>query len=292
MLKNFIKGNFMLLFAVFFAIPVIVLVALMFVDKPDYKNILENGIETTGYIIENSATSNTTVNGEPYYSIKYYFKDENFNEHSGKTSESYTYFEVLQMEKRGTILIKYNPENFESIEANYDPSEDVGNNLLWVFLAAFGIADLVMWVVTIKVGKHNLILAKVEREGKEYTANVTGISSNLVVNNVHKYKVHYTWLGDMGETINGSSTSKYYYDEAVALENAKTVTIKAIGKDSVIMTTPDMCLDNHYNNYSDGISNDLANVKPAELKCDYCGHIITKDDEYCGNCGARVNIYK
>lgn len=292
MLKNFIKGNFMLIFAVCFAIPVVVLLCFTFADRTDYKSILENGVETTGYIVENSATSSTSINDVSYYSIKYYFKDENLNEHSGKTSESYTYYEVSQMEKKGTILIKYDPRTFDSIEANYDPSKDEGTNILWLFLVIFGIIDIVLWVVVIKVGKHNLILAKVEREGKEYSANVTGITTNLVVNGVHKYKVHYTWIGDSGLTMEGSSTSKYYYDEAAVLERAKSITIKAIGKNSVIMTTPDMCLNEHYNNYSDGIADDLTNSKPEELKCDYCGHHITKEDDYCSNCGAKVNIYK
>lgn len=295
MLKTFIKGNFLMIFAVAFAIPVLILSIFIFSDNTDYDDLLKNGIETTGYVIENSATTTTTVNDVPYYSIKYYFRDENLNEHEGRTSESYTYWEITQMEKRGTIVIKYDPKTFDSIEANYDPSEDVGRNTLWIFFAIFGLADVIMWVFVVKAGIHNLLLAKVEKEGKEYSATVTGISSSLVVNGVPKYKVSYTWIGDGGVSISGSSTSQYLYGEAAALESAGTITIKAIGKDSVIITTPDMCLHNHYNNIEDGVANDLppqTPQKPQEVRCDYCGHYISKNDEYCGHCGAKVNIYK
>ena len=155
-----------------------------------------------------------------------------------------------------------------------------------------------MWIITIKIGKHNILLAKVEREGKEYSAIVTGISSNVTVNNVPRYKVHYTWVGDTGATLSGSSTSKYFVDQAEALQMAKNITIKAIGKDSVIMTSPDMCLHNHYNHYEDGMANDLASQtpptppKPQEVRCDYCGHFVSSSEKYCTNCGAQLNIYE
>ena len=298
MFKTFIKGNFLMIFAIFFAIPVIVLAALTFSNNTDYDYLLENGIEAKGYIIENSAQSTTSVNDVSYYSIGYYFRDENLNEHEGRTSESYTYWEITHMEINGSIYIKYDPETYESIEATYNPSEDVGRNTMWIFFAVFGLVDAIMWVIVIKVGRHNLLLAKVEKEGKEYTANVTGISSNVTINNVPRFKVHYTWIGDSGTTMSGSSTSKYFRGEAEALEMAKTITIKAMGKDSVIMTTPDMCLHNHYNNIEDGVANDLppqtppTPQKPQEVKCDYCGHYVSSSEKYCNNCGAQLNIYE
>jgi DNA-directed RNA polymerase subunit RPC12/RpoP len=154
--------------------------------------------------------------------------------------------------------------------------------------AIFGIVDVFLWVVVIKIGINNIGNKQVAEKGEDFTATVSYINSNVTINGVPKYKVHYTWVGGDGTTKSGSSGSVYMLHEAEALEQAKTIDIKVIGKRSVIMTSPDTCLHQHYNN----VEGSVADKNTQQLKCDYCGHHITESDEYCSNCGARVNFNK
>ncbi len=289
MIRTFFKHNFLAIFAIFFAIPVIAFGALAFGNSVNYKDILNNGIETQAEVLEHTYRSSLEVNGVPYYRIDFEFVDENGHSHIGTTSETFTYYEITQLCERGVITIKYDPRSFDAIEASYSPSEDTGKNAMLIFFFVFGGVDVLLWVAVVKTGINNIKNAKVAKSGKDYTATVTHINSNVSVNHVPKFKVHYTWVGENGATMSGSSSSIYSRYEAEALERAGNIQIKAEGKRSVIMTTPDMCQHNHYDN----ISNSEANIQRQEqLKCDYCGHNITKQDEYCGNCGAQVNIYK
>lgn len=291
MLKTIFKGNSLFVFAAFFAIPVVVLFFVLFGNNVDYNYILKNGIKTEATPIEHSESTTTTVNGTEYYSIEYYFYDENNIKHYGETSESFTHVEIYQIIKRGSIVIKYDPMSFESIEADYDESKDTGKNVSIIFLVVFCVVEIVLWYFVVRKAMKNIREVKITNNGQEYTATVTHISTNLMVNGVQMYKVHYTWVGETGETISSASDSVYQIHQAEALERAKRITIKAIGKKSIIMTNPDMCVDRYYNNLENGISDDLEKEKET-LKCDYCGHEISSTDEYCGNCGARVNIYK
>ncbi len=288
MIRTFFKHNFLAIFAIFFAIPVIALGALAFGNSVNYKDILNNGIETQAEVLEHTYRSSLEVNGVPYYRIDFEFVDENGHSHIGTTSETFTYYEITQLCERGVITIKYDPKTFDAIEASYNSSEDTGKNTMLIFFFVFGGVDVLLWVAVVKTGINNIKNAKIAKTGKDYTATVTHINSNVTVNHVPKFKVHYTWVGENGVTMSGSSSSIYSRYEAEALERAGNIQIKAEGKRSVIMTTPDMCQHNHYDN----ISNSEANVQRQEqLKCDYCGHNISPKDEYCANCGARVNFY-
>ena len=289
MVKTFFKNNFVAIFAIFVAVFAAILSFIAFGNRIDYEYILANGIETQAEVLENTYYSSLEVNGVSYYTIDFEFIDENGNIHRGTTSETFTYQEIARLCERGIITIKYDPETFDAIEASYDPSQDSGKNVTTALAIAFLVVDAILWVFVVKAGIRNLKEKKIEETGKEYTANVTGIKVGVVVNNVPRYKVMYTWIGENGTTMSGSSKAKYYQREAEALEQAGTIQIKAVGNISVITTSPDMCKHDHYGY----LTNEDARIKSKEqLKCDYCGHNISEKDEYCANCGARVNFYK
>lgn len=289
MIRVFFKHNFLVFLAIFFAIPVVILGSLTFGNSVNYRHILNNGVETEAEILDHTYRSSLEVNGVPYYRIDFEFVDENGHSHIGTTSETFTYYEITQLCERGIITIKYDPRTFEAIEASYDPSADNGKNVTSILAWVFCGIDAVLWFFVIKTGIKNIRDKKLAENGREYTAKVSYIKSTLIINNVPKYKVFYTWVGENGGTMSGSSSSIYNRDEAEALERAGAIQIKAEGKHSVIITTPDMCQHNHFDNVSDEEANQQ---RIEQLKCDYCGHNITKEDEYCGNCGAQVNIYK
>ena len=289
MVKTFFKHNVVIIFAIFVAVFAIILSFIAFGNRVDYKDILANGIETQAEVLEHTYRSNLEVNGVPYYKVDFEFVDENGHSHIGTTSESFTYYEISQICDRGVITIKYDPESFDAIEASYNPSQDTGKKSITTIALVFMGIDAILWFFAIKTGIRNIREKKLAENGREYTAKVTYISSNVVVNDVPKYKVHYTWVGENGTAMSASSRSIYLRHEAEALESAGTIQIKAEGKLSVIITSPDMCQHNHYDN----LTNEVADQqRQAQLKCDYCGHNISSSDEYCGNCGARVNIYK
>lgn len=288
MIKSIFKDNFILIFALFFALPFFFLFPEVFGDKVDYKHILANGIETEATLIEGSERSSVSVNDVNYYCVDYYFFDENMVKHYGTTSESFSYYDLWQLFENETIMIKYDPKNFDSIEAFYNSSKDKGKNITTTFIIVFAIIDSILWLFAILKIKRNFKLRKILNVGKEFSAKVVKFDSNMVVNGVPRYKVYYNWISDTGESIQGVSPSIYKLQEAEALQNMRDIQIKAIGKDSVIISKPDFCFDNH----EQVVHNHSAIQEDNQLKCDYCGHNITEKDTYCGNCGARVNIYK
>ena len=283
-MKKFFIRNFIVFMAIFFALPTIFMFYHLSVNNTKYQHILDNGIEVEAEIIPDSYRSSGRVNETTVYKIDFIYIDHNGEKHNGTTLNSYSYFDINILIRQGTITIKYDPETFDSIEASYNASKD--KNMVTIFAIAFTCADLALWGIAIAIVINNLKKKKAEKYGKEYTATVTNYKHTLSTNNVRKYTVYYTWVGENGISYKGSSGSRYLLEEAEALQQAKNITIKAIGKSSVIISTPDLCINNHYNKTED------SHADNSELKCEYCGHTITKTDQYCNHCGAKVNFYE
>ena len=167
MIKVIFKRNFYLIFAIAFAIPVIVL-GMLFAQSTNFADVAKNGIETEGYIIQDSYRSNLTVNDVDYYHISFYFYDENEVMHQGKTSDAYTYYEVVDINELEYIMIKYDPDTFDAVESTYDFSKDSSTIPMIIMLAIFGICDLIFWIISIITVKTNIDLIKVEKYGTEY----------------------------------------------------------------------------------------------------------------------------
>ena len=155
MIKAIFKYNFFLIFAIAFAIPVAI-ISFFFAQNINYAYIAANGIKTTGYVIPDSYWSNLSINDVDYYHVEYYFYDEYGITYYGKTSDAYLYYEVLQLEDIGEISIKYDPNTFDSIESTFDLFKDGTTFIFIIFLVAFGIADIIFWVISIKTIKNNI----------------------------------------------------------------------------------------------------------------------------------------
>jgi hypothetical protein len=290
MIRAIFKHNYLLLFAIAFSIPLIVMGFLLSTNL-NYASIVANGIETTGYIIPNSYDSNLYVNDVPYYHIGYVFYDEYGVEHYGKTSDAFSYYDVMILEEYGLINIKYNPETFEAVQASYSFFDDGTTVALMMMLAIFGLFDLVFWIISIRTILYNLSLIKVGKSGKEYSAMVTHISTNIRINGVDKYKVYYTWTDDTGRACHGASRSQYGFNQAKKLEDAKKIKIMAMGNKSYIVTNPDTLSINYQNAPIDQVEDNYARETVAVAAnewCDYCGEKISSSDKHCPNCGAKI----
>ena len=287
MIKAIFKYNFFLIFAIAFAIPVAI-ISFFFAQNINYAYIAANGIETTGYVIPDSYWSNLSINDVDYYHVEYYFYDDYGITYYGKTSDAYLYYEVLQLEDIGEISIKYDPNTFDSIESTFDLFKDGTTLIFIIFLVAFGIADIIFWVISIKTIKNNIALINVEKSGTEYDAVVTHINTNLTVNGVEKFKVYYTWKNEMGQEFSGSSNSKYVYYQAKNLEDLKNIRIKAIGNKSYILTDPDSIHIDHNNPSQEQVEQNIDSVPVRQEYCDYCGEKVSSSDVYCPNCGAKL----
>lgn len=289
MIKAFFRHNeIFLIMAVIFTI-VFVCAGSLF-DNRDVENLLGKGIEAEATIVPDSYYSNTTINNVKYYCVGYYFSDENGGIHHGKTTSSYTYYEIMDIIDKEVIVVKYDPKTFESVEAFYNRDLDDSRSVILVVKIIFGIATLLLWIISIRNGVNGILLLKVERDGVEYDAVVTQIHSNVRVNGVNKYKVLYEWTDEYGNYRTGASISKYTFRQACMLEEQKDIKIKALGKRSCIITGPqNVDIKNKESQreksvieqrYKDHISNNEV--------CSYCGHKLGSTDTYCPNCGANV----
>jgi len=297
---TFFKKNFFIWFAVAFLIPVVIIGVFLFAGPVKHEQLLKTGIETTAYIKPSTYSTNTTVMGEEMYSVGYYFYDEHGDMHDGRTSESYTYSEIRNIIKKDTILIKYDPNTFDSVEAFYNPSHDTEKIILIVFMSLFGLVDLILWGTAIKKGIYNIRSAYAIKNGQTYRAMVTDYRTNMTVNDKRLYKIQYTWKDSNGDIQSTWSPSEYSMDQAIALKEAQTIEIKAIGNKSAIITNPYDVINGMMNKHEVGydasddnettgyeVHNDKVGKKSV---CNYCGGEVDSKDKFCPTCGARIDI--
>lgn len=239
------------------------------------KSILSNGIETEAVVLIGTASSNLIINDIHYYSIEYCFFDEEGNRHVGKTSDTYTLTEIRDIENDGFITIKYDAETFESIEATYS-FEDVSANLQ--ILIVFTIVDVLLWggvVLTIVAMVKDKQLLK---HGKEFLATFVSSYSIGSVNGKQVFRIAYFWKNQDGMHVEGKSRNLFTEDEVSIFQTAKEFRIKAIGKKSVVVSTPAELMAQH----------SLNTLEPQQeyCKCNYCGAIYSKELVKCSECGA------
>ena len=227
---------FFLMFAVVFAIPS---VALGFVVADDVNNrfLAKNGVVTEATVIKGSYKSNTTINGVPYYTIKYSFYDEEWKLHYGTTSQSFTIGKIYLLEEDGTIEIRYDEKTFESIEAGYRFGT-IEISMIGMMIA-FACVDLVMWSVMTGLLVKEIKQHKAYKLGVDYKATFVGYSSGMRVNKIPVYCIVYSWVDDNGETKEGKTGNVYSYEEAEIFRKAKTFYIKAKGNLSIITSKPE-----------------------------------------------------
>lgn len=242
----------------------------------EYKNLLRNGVETEAIIIVGTASSTSTVNGVPNYSIEYFFYDNDGQKCYGKTSESYTKTEISKLQQDGIILVKYNPENKKSVEASYK----LGHNIsLIIFSIVIIGVDAIIWGIAIyNIVKiiHRIVILK---NGDEYIATFITSSSLVRVNHIPMYYIKYSWIDDRGEKKEAKSDHEYTYHEAKAYEAAGNFKIRVKNGKSVIVSKPSEIII---------VKNKEVDKpkKAGKCVCSYCGTTYKKDEKRCPSCGA------
>lgn len=270
---------FIMLFAFFFMIPSLIL----FNDFKNgfvYKDLVKNGTETYATVVTNSARSTSEINGVKYYSIEYTFTDSNNETHTGRTSEAYTYSEIVVLKKNGTILIKYNPKTFQSIQATYKMGSSPTTTIFLVFTGV----DIIIWGVAIFLVVKEIKNRKILKNGKVYIATYVSSGSNVKVNGMPMFHIKYFWENENGEMFEEKSGHDYTYMEAMAFETAKTFKVKAANGKSVIYSTPAELVKLN-------TKNEKTKLKQEEnIKCEYCGSLYSSKKTQCPSCGATRKL--
>ena len=267
---------FLLIFAVAFLLPPVLFIPEI-IEHTNNLKLSKSGVEAVATIIPNSQTSNLTINGVPYYKIEYTFINSNGEELLGKTSQNYTYYQILNMTTKKTILIKYDPETNKSIEKNYHLIDNTSVKFNILFVLFFGIADLVFWIFIILSIIKLLNAKRVEKNGQEYTATFLTYKPGITINHVPHYKFTYSWQDDNGITHHAKSLNSYTYNELKAFESAGQFQIKAIGNTSTIISDLSTLMLNHVN--QEKLDNSTT------ITCSYCGAKYEKNNLRCPSCG-------
>lgn len=286
---------FLLVFAAFFSLPSIFMFG-SFTSHFKYQGILANGVSTEATIIVGSYSSNVEVNDVDYYSIEFEFSDEDGQKHRGRTSPAFTYYEIKQLESAGTIIIKYDPNTFEAIEATYSLSAG-GNSGTIIIFSIFTVIDLILWGVTIAMIVKEIKKKKIAKDGHEYTAAFVSCAVGVTVNGVPHYYISYSWTDHNGNFREGKSGSDYTYREAKAFEMSQNFQIKATGDDSVIITSPAQLMHNisqtnpdFQTNWSQQLANHSQPSTPKKVQCRYCDCVYDSSLDRCPNCGAAREV--
>ena len=274
-------AGFIMIFAIFFLIPVILL-GTSFTDDIKYRNVLENGIEAEATILKSSSSSNITINEVDYYSIGYVFLDENGEEHRGRTSATYDYYEISKIAKNETIKIKYLPDTFESVECDYGKNGMTASSGVMLIVIIFGVVDGLLWIAAIVTIVKEFKKRAIGKKGTEYTATFMAMTSNVKVNNVPRYAISYFWKDEKGEIHEDKSGHDFSYKEALAYSNAGTFKIRAIGEDSVITSRPSKLL------YQLNKTEKQLEKSEQFIRCPYCNSRFEKSNTKCPYCGAHA----
>lgn len=276
MLKNPISKFALLIFAIGILIAIIVLVD----NYYSAINLLKDGVVTDAYIIEGSEKYQGGALDQEYYSIKYFFYDENGVKHFGETTNTYILEDIIKMTDNESLKIKFDPNTFESIESSYKYTIDTLKLTACIVLSVF---DVILWVIILYDFCLYKVHNKININGKEYTAEVLEMFSNLKVNGIDKYKIRLMWQDVKGKTIVSNTNSIYLYNEALEITTARYVKIKAIGKYAIITSySKDLQSLNDKMNLSNN-----TNLTETDVRCVYCGYKYNSADKVCPNCGAN-----
>lgn len=285
-MKKTNPGFFIMIFAIIWSL--VVFAVYNSYDSSKYQTILKEGIETTAIVnISKTTTDSPTIfMDKEYYSVYYYFEDDNGNTHMGETSDSYRHSEVEKIVDDGTILIKYHPTTFESVQADYTKSNDIEYKAMILFFSIFLVVAIILWIVTIVAITKNNKRPKndqLEFNGQQYTATVVGIGTNITQNGIQRYYIDYTWTDQSGKQYSNRTPSDYSYEHARLMEQTGQIKIIAKGKNSYIIENGIVSA------YQKTIVTPQKEViETSKKNCQYCGAPLHHNKDKCPNCGAKT----
>ena len=293
MFRVLLKNSFALLFAII-ATVVMFLIADPILDVKKYDVIVDTGIETTAEVVEVNPSTITVMN-VTYYSLKFVFEDEFGIKHTGDTTYAFTYEDLLKLELNNSILIKYDPETLESVEAEFNSKDNPSIKVSIVALVVVGIVGLILWIVAIRIILKAFIKQSVLRNGQETTAEVIKIGSNVRVNGKPLYFIEYRWRDNLGNSHNTQTGADYTEEIAKELASRGNIIIKVKGKHSAIVVDKEVEYSSRSNPKTyieeQSYKDILLNRTPIRetKKCNYCGQVIEDNANFCPNCGAEMN---
>lgn len=275
----------LIIMAIAFSAPAFVFISN--IGKNNFKKeIFENGVETVATVDSSSYGSSLTINDVEYYSIEYWFYDDNGNVHKGETGENYTYYDIQLMIQQRLIAIKYDPNTFKSVEMTYYDSGNISETANTLFIAVFGVVALALWVT---VGFFIFKFVKIrilQSKGKTVNAMVTQVKGGVTVNHVHMFKVFYCYQDNM-ITKEGHSGYEYTHSQARAFENMKNIQILVYKNMSKIKTNPNEII--YEQSFENADSFDKNTSQKKFTHCQYCNSTVLEDETKCPNCGAQMN---
>lgn len=206
------------------------------------KDILKNGKEAIATVID--VGSNTTYNDEEYYYIKFTFVNDQGQTITYKTNSAYT---IWDLEDMGHVTIDMHSYTFTPISGTTIEIKYVGNKAVakdyieepqgivqWVMVIVFGLVGvgmMVAFVVSIVNSKGN---KKILQHGMDGTGTFLQHSVGMIVNGVRHFKIHFSFVNQMGETVIAKTGTNYLSYEVDALMTMHTFPIRYIGNKAVI----------------------------------------------------------
>lgn len=149
-----------------------------------------------------------------------------------------------------------------------------------VIFIVFVMIEILFVVALISIIIKHFKEKRVAKIGKEYMATFVSFDSNVTVNGVPKYRMHYTWQDEYGNVKTDKTGSDYVIQEVQIFETVKNFKIKSDGEVSIIMDDPAKILHKLKKTHGQ---------KTNTVKCSYCGTVFDDTNDRCSSCGAPKN---
>lgn len=166
--------------------------------------VAENGKVATAEVM--GISSNTTINDEPYYYIRYKYTNDKGEEVTGRTNTAYTEDEANAIRRAGTMLIKFD-EHGHSVAADYKKA--AGSSFLWIFIIVFGAVGVGMGIAVIRQIVRFASEGRLKAVGREGRGFFIDSASRMSVNGVPMYYIKYSFVNEDRETVEVKTGSVY-----------------------------------------------------------------------------------
>lgn len=266
-----------------YIVPIIFLIAFMtptiiyFVTLPKvkfYLNIIDIGQKTEAKVIDSVLVhDDEDDDDENTYKLRYVFVVDG-KSYFGTTQTTYSRYEA----HRTKYIYVFYDADFNSVEEDYTGYSD-GYKTLCVIFSLVSLGAAIVFVVILAKDIRKIITLK---KGIPRQAKFLRMETNTKINHIPFYKIHYYWLNDYNERLEGVSPSEYTCEQASYFMNTKVFDIKTKGQYSVIVEKP----------FQKSINNDSVTQENSNknfIKCEYCGTTFDNSSNKCPNCGAPLN---
>ena len=293
-MKKVISENSVLFICAAFFLIFVFLTGSQVIDSYKYTKLAQTGIETTAEFVGIDTSQSLEVSGTCYYSGIYVFTDDKGVEHSGKTSLSFTYEELQNIQNNGRLLIVYNPETFESVEAGFSLWENKFQKSLFIITIVLIVIDSLFFVCGIVVLIRGIKKHKTSKRGRKVQADIVKVGCWRAIGCLPMYYIEYKWIDQLGNEHYAKTDPEYSLEVVEKLKQIGKIEIKVYGKKSTV--AKDYELENlrgkfNIDNQSfetDEYQNSNGTIATTKKLCEYCEQEVNNNDKYCKHCGAKI----